>query len=468
MHLNGVPEAVLVDAGARDAEVDRLLEALPLTVVPAGAHGATLGPASVGVFARDRPPVPGCYAWYVGAGPCPAWMHPAPRGAALVLALLGTALAQERAGAAFRAAGRGEPVPTAVDVDGAGLLAGVSRAVGPVVPGPARSFAWSDGARDRLLEEALTALERCCAPSGAIAAAPPRTSPEDPDYSFFWQRDAAAAAFALLGLVERGPVQLRPRAQARLSAYTDFVERLGRGGHLSASRCTLTGEVVGGYGDPQHDGPAATALVLLRVRPAAAQPYLEHLRRSDGIGYDLWELVHGRSAHAARLRQRALGEQSAWVPGRHVLDADPAWFQAVSGLDTSSIGCEVLGARSVSGAAGPTLARLEQAFADRWPVNVAWRRSGRLGHGMGRFPEDGNDGLGTTGGHPWPVATLWAAQWHLLRGEDELGRGFLDFVLAHGGGRHEQIDGTTGEGRGAPGLAWSAAELVSAVLLLPA
>lgn len=337
------------------------------------------------------------------------------------------------------------------------------------MPRPARpppAFSWAPGDRDRLLDGALTALERCCAPSGAIAAAPPARSPAEPDYGFFWQRDGAAAAFALLGLVRRGPPGLRARAERRLAAYVSFVTALGRGGSLSASRHSLAGEPVGGYGDPQHDGPAATALLLLEVAPAAARPYLEHLRACDGVGFDLWELVRGRSSHAAHLRERALGLPHPAGSGRHVDDPEPAWFDAVSGLDVSGVGCRLLGA-SGPVAGGATLAALERAFADRWPVNLAWRASGRLGRGLGRFPEDGNDGLGTTGGNPWPVATLWAAQWHLLAGDTDLGQGYLDFVLAHGGARHEQIDGVTGEGRGAAGLAWSAAELAVTLLLLP-
>jgi hypothetical protein len=131
----------------------------------------------------------------------------------------------------------------------------------------------------------------------------------------------------------------------------------------------------------------------------------------------------------------------------------------------SSIGCDLLGATEASADAGSTLAQLELAFVDRWPINLAWRAAGRLGHGLGRFPEDCNDGIGSTGGHPWPVTTLWAAQWHLLRGHRDVGMGYLDFVLAHGGAAHEQIDGVTGEGRGAPGLVWSAAELITTLLL---
>jgi hypothetical protein len=467
MILRGVPEAVLVEGALRTPEVERLLRALPLRVVPADAHGLSVGRPCVGLFLTARPPVDDCYAWYVGTSDCPTWMHPAPDGAVLVLSLLGTALAQEQAGAAFRAAGRGEPIPTATTIDAHPILDGISRAACPGESRPTAPFVWEPDSRDVLLHKAFEAIDLCCTPSGAIAAAPPRTHPDEPDYGFFWQRDAAAAAFALLGLVRHGPDDLRDRATVRLQAYVAFVSELGRRGSLSTSRFTLAGEVVGGYGDPQHDGPAATALLLLEVAAAAALPYLQHLHSVDEVGYDLWELVRGRSYHAGRLRQRALGSRSELGPRVHVRDPEPPWFAAISGLDISTIGCELLGARSLSADAGKALGRLEDAFANRWPVNAAWHRTGRLGHGLGRFPEDGNDGLGSTGGNPWPVATLWAAQWHLLRGESELGMGFLDFVLSHGAAGHEQIDGVTGEGRGAAGLAWSAAELITTLLLLP-
>ncbi len=155
-----------------------------------------------------------------------------------------------------------------------------------------------------------------------------------------------------------------------------------------------------------------------------------------------------------------------------------------------------------------TVGALEDHFATRWPVNAAWQQAGQVGGGIGRFPEDCNDGIGSTGGNPWPVTTLWAAQYHLRRAQrsaylasgarpglaglarsragltglarsqpgDPAGSahqiaralGYLSFVIAHtdAAAISEQIDGTTGRSRGARPLAWAHAELVTTLLAL--
>jgi len=508
--LLGAPESVVVDAAAHDPDVDRLLDAMGLPVVPADAHVTTLGRPSVGLFGTDHPPVAGCHAWYVGSGPCPAWMHPAAGKGALALALLGTGLAQERAGAAFRAAGAGEAVPASSAYDASAVLAGITAAVAPDPP-VLRSPEIGTADRDDLLRVSFEALDRCCAPGGAILAAPPRTSPTEPDYGFFWQRDAAAVATALHGLALHGAdAEVRDRARSRLDGYVGFVAELGprlaASASVAGSRCTATGEPVEGYGNPQQDGPAATALVLLAVVEdparalALARPFLDHLLVGDPVGYDLWELVRGRCFHATNLCRRALSraadraelvddpaagryaqeaarlaEQVAAfldpVSGcyRASQEASPRWFRALSGLDMGAIGSDLLTADGPGEGLdlGATLHALEQAFSDRWPVNEAWRRAGHLGLGMGRFPEDCNDGLGSTGGSPWPVTTLWAAQWHFLHGDRGVGQGHLDFVLAHVDPAElpEQIDGFTGRPRGARSLAWAHAELVTTLLV---
>jgi hypothetical protein len=506
--LLGAPEVVVVDASARGPEVDRLLDELGLCVVPGDAHGITLGRPSVGLFGSDHPPVAGCYAWYVGTGACPTWMHPAPGRGALVLALLGTGFAQERAGAAFRAAGAGLAPPSSCEYDGPGTLGGISAAVAPCEGGVPPGLA--EAGTDHLLRSCFQALDRCCAPSGAIAAAPPRSSPTEPDYGFFWQRDAAAVAIALHGLTRWGPdQQVRVGARTRLDGYVSFLAELGprlaEGGSIAVSRCSLTGTPVEGYGNPQHDGPAATALVLLAVVEdpvlalAVARPFLDHLLSpaADAGGYDLWELVRARTFHATNLRRRALSRAAlvahlvgdpagaAYESEAHRLSrvvnafrdpatgcfqamhqAVPRWFRALSGLDMAVVGSELLSADEGESRLGDTLQALERQWVDRWPVNAAWRSAGRLGMGMGRFPEDCNDGLRSTGGNPWPVTTLWAAQWHFRYGDRAVGQGFLDFVLAHSQDADlpEQVDGRTGEPRGARSLGWAQAELVTTLL----
>lgn len=83
IELLGAPRAVLVDDTALGAasspigaRVRRLLLALELEVVPVVDHDATLRSPTVAILGRDHPPVPSCYAWFVGAGTTPTWMHP--------------------------------------------------------------------------------------------------------------------------------------------------------------------------------------------------------------------------------------------------------------------------------------------------------------------------------------------------------------------------------------------------------
>ena len=447
IRLVGGPTSVLVDPEALGDGVEEQLARLGLPVVRLDDHAATLGGPCVAVFGRHHPVVPGCFAWYVGPGAAPEWMRATdglgPRSSIRVLALLATALEQERAGAAFRAAGAGVAQPAEAPFDIA-VLDGVARACAPSVP-----------AVEALLRQSFAALEQCCASTGAITAAP-RGRPDGPNYWFTWQRDAAAVGFALHALANRGPSDLRDRARARLDAYVAFVSSVR--GDLSASRRTVTGDVVGGYGDPQHDGPAATALLLQSVAPDRAGRFLDHLLDvSDSPGYDLWELTCGRSFHAANLRRRALARAGiASSVGNPPLDAATV-CSVVLGFDPIH--------DDLSGLV-PVVAGLEAA-AERWPVNATWRLHHPHGAGIGRFPEDANDGLGSTGGGPWPVCSLWLAQYHLLSGQRDQGNGHLAFVLAHVDPStiSEQLDPLTGRQRGALGLAWAHAELITTLLL---
>jgi len=428
-----------------------------------------------------------------------------------ILSLLGTGFAQERAGAAFRAAALGLPTPSATRYDDAGILDGITSAVARRAnPSPVAGARPDDQVCAGLLRTSLAALERCCARNGAIAASP--ATPGGPDYWFYWQRDGAHAAYALHLLALRGPdEQVRSRARARRDAWVGFVRDLGlrleRAGAMATSRCTMSGEPLGGYGDPQHDGPAATALVVLsvvsdpRTALAVAHPFLQHLMvEADGRGYDLWELTRGRSFHSANLRRRALrlaarvaleaGDfraegysracarmtagmadfRAATRPGLlHVLDPQPAWFSLTSRLDMSAIGSALLAHDASDEVEGVD----DRDLGDTLDLLTAWPADQSCG-GVGRFPEDCNDGRGSTGGNPWPVTTLWAAQFLLRRAETaaqktDLSRGLahLAYVLAGDtSSLAEQVDRTTGGPRGARPLAWSHAELVVTLLAL--
>jgi hypothetical protein len=499
---HGEPIVILLDEAAigGNERVRQLLAALGLEVIIVGAHPVTVAALAVGIFGSGVAPVNGCHAWYVGSGPPPRWMHwtlgRGPLTTIQILRMLGTALAQEQAGVAFRAAGAGQGVPLQFALP-PGVLRGVDRAVSPLsAKGTAQAAAAADP--EPLLRKAFAAIEACCAPNGAIAAAP-RAGPGEPDYWFFWQRDGAAAALALHALSVSGPSDLRARAAALCAGYLAFISQLGHSGVLDAGRVTMTGKPVGGYGDPQHDGPAATVLAVLTLNPDAldiARPFVEHLLLpGPRTGFDLWELVKGRSFHATNLRRRALllaariaadtdddlagrcavtDERPAFADPaggwRHVLEPEPAWFRETTRLDVSVLGSALLafdqGVEINHPLLARTAARLESHYATKWPVNVAWRRAGNGGGGIGRFPEDANDGFGSTGGNPWPIATLWLAQFHLRRGRPDLAEGYVNFVVSHvdPGAISEQIDAVTGAPRGARGLAWAHAELIVTLL----
>lgn len=504
--LAGAPQVVVADADALGHEAWKLLAGLGLDVLTDVPHELTLAVPSVGLFVRARPVIEGCFAWYVGKGHPPTWMHPTEgldaRTSARILALLGTGFAQERAGAAFRAAGTGLAIPPTTPYNAAAILPGITAAVAPAVASAPNTCEVGDV--DELLRQSFAAIDRCCAPNGAIAAAPVRAG--GPDYWFFWQRDAAHVAYALHLLSVHGPADLRQAAGHRAASWVRFVSKLGPHlaalDHVGSSRCSMSGDPIGGYGDPQHDGPAATALVLLSVvaDPAAAlvaaRPYLEHLLRDHAAGYDLWELVRGRSFHAENLRGRVLrkaadaadligdpdaarlrsaGERDRLVDFRqdgslrHMLHAEPPWFDLLSGTDVSAVGSVLLACETLEGAATSDLAAVVEELV---------RHSARRGSGgIMRFPEDTNDGLGSTGGRPWPVATLWIAQWYLRRSRDPLspvssqdrraGLGHLNAVLASDtAALGEQLEWGSAEARGARPLAWSHAELIVTLLLL--
>jgi Glycosyl hydrolases family 15 len=542
----GMPVVVIADdpLPLRRA-LSRIADLSIVTTMPVKVEGV-----AVAVLGRAHRPLANCYAWFVGSATAPDWMHPTDgRGAAVTEAILtffGTGLVQERAHAAFRAAGRGDPLPASYPYNLSRMLEGVTRAVTPAASlvdqcpeSRTASSLWSARRTPTLLHEAYEAIASACASNGAIAAAAPPQTPEDPDYWFFWQRDAGQVAVAMAALAQRFPgTALSKTAADGLRGYLRFVTALPqhwpmRSGDLAVSRHTIDGAPIHQYGNPQTDGPAHTALAVMTAlsEPAAAypivKPYLDFLTTPEGLGptFDPWEFSVGeifnplnlarRALHAGATVARAVGEQAAaraydatvsklrqqldgfydedrgyLVCGRKL--AIP-WMDTLSKLDVSVIG-SVLTAYDVTDEymnvddprVHDTMRALEDHFARRWPINHAWRAAGNAGMGMGRFPEDTNDGAGSTGGNPWVFVTLWAAQFYLrtIQRRAYLGidadhldsrclakaRGYLDFVLAHvpANALSEQIDGFSGRPRGARKLAWAHAELVNTLLLIDA
>jgi glucoamylase len=306
--------------------------------------------------------------------------------------------------------------------------------------------------------------------------------------------------------------------------------------------------------------------------------YLDFLLTPAGRGpcMDAWEFIYGWHFNAAFLRRRALLVGAAVATqldhaddatryateARQVGDSltdfldlrlgrlrafsqtyNP-WFTQMNGLDMAMI-CALLSGRdmhpqSAAGERGEqrkahlgqdldslthpavlaTMNALEDVYVSLFNVNQDWTAAGNAGCGLGRFPEDANDGVGTSGGNPWPLATLWGAQFYyhvaqevrqvlenasghpvalddarqvaffqraagqgidltqpIERGtwQEQLlpavvarGDGYLNFVVHHlpeDGGVTEQIDRDTGHPRGARDLSWALSELITTIAL---
>lgn len=491
---------------------------------------------------------PHAYAWYVGSGDAAAPFHatrfPGPEAADEILGLFGTAKLQERSGVAFQAAGAGKPIPGETPF-GEGILDGIAGAVAAHpnrVQQLARELAGEEARpinlerdTERIVAAAIAPILTSQATDGAVAAAPPPSSPNDPNYWFFWQRDAGNVVVPLTKLARHpGYPHLHDTVQQFIARYLDFVEKLPqRSGmtvaQLGVSRFDMHGNPIESYGNPQKDGPSHTIFAVIAALGQSARahsictPYLKYLRdHIAGPTFDPWEFAVGDIFNDDNLARRALRAGAALAcsqgddaaaesydakadeiertlatiqrpksrsisAGRDFLQP---WMETISGLDVDVVG-SVLDAYDVTDTVfnvdDPrivhTMEALESVFADRWPVNVAWRETGQRGMGIGRFPEDTNDGKGSTGGNPWTFTTLWAAEYYLrliqrhehLGGLDPSRRadllakadGYLRFVLEHGSPESltEQIDGQTGKPRGATQLAWAQAELINALLI---
>lgn len=580
IHLTGAPRTLLLDAGAlfspaghappslsAKLEVLARQEGMRVALLSdhAGSGHAELsgipglsrlssiqdlhpdGP-TLAMLGEQRPLPPHVYAWYVGEGNAPPPLHPTrhsgPQATDEILALFGTALVQERAGLAFRAAGAGEEIPREAPFDSK-ILDGIATAVAPH-RGRVEQLERLEHNRDaidldrdteRIIAAALPSVLASQDRNGAVAAAPPPHGPDEPNYWFFWQRDAGQVVIALSYLARHGTdPHARAQARAFIARYLAFVEQLPhRNGigtaDLGVSRFEMSGKPIESYGSPQKDGPAHTVLAVLAALGESARayqvskPYLKYLSRHIlGSSFDPWEFAVGEIFFDYNLARRALraGARLARAQGDSTatdqyggiageLEQELAGFRhaaggymaagrnflqpflgTISGLDIDVVGSVLtswdmedpfLNVEDplIQGA----MEAMERFCAERWPVNVAWQETGRAGMGMGRFPEDTNDGIGSTGGNPWTFATLWAAQYYLRLAQhcDLLGTrapggksreelletadGYLRFVLSHvpRDALTEQIDGQEGTPRGARKLAWAQASLIQTLLL---
>lgn len=538
---------VVVISAHRDALSEALCSVLHPTIAPSIQEVRVDSP-SLAILAKHVTLPPHVYAWYVGTDSpgtsFHATRHTGARATDEILSLLGTAEVQERAALAFRAAGAGTDIPSEAPFDPK-ILDGITTAV---TKHPRRIVQLEQRLRsgrefdldqdtDRLIATALPPILNSQDKNGAVAAAPPPHGPNEPNYWFFWQRDAGQVAVAMAQLARDSPdADVRESARDFTARYVDFVQKLphqpGTGtDDLGVSRFEMSGQPVKSYGNPQKDGPAHTVLAVTAALEESARaytvtkPYLEYLNEHIlGPSFDPWEFAVGDiffdynlarralrtgarlaraqrdDAAAERYQARANEIEMALeafksptggyvLAGRNFLQP---FIQTISHLDINVVG-SVLTAYDI---ADPflnvddplihqSMKSLEHVYAEYWPVNVAWQKSGYVGMGMGRFPEDANDGIGSTGGNPWTFATLWAAQYylrlvqrsHFLDTEDvderqraewlEKADGYLRFVLSHvpPEALTEQIGGQTGAPRGAKKLAWAQAALIQTLLL---
>jgi glucoamylase len=516
----------------------------------------------------SEPPPAGSAAFFVGQGAPPvgavALRVPGPRGTDTLLALYGTALIQEKAGLAFRATSLGQAPPASAPFD-PGLLQGLIKSLGrpTSAPPPAPPAQGLEAQRLNALAQGCWAkIQSHILPNGAIVASPAKgEQPGQPNYWFVWQRDAGQTLLGMIEWARTAPFGLPVKTlEAAIASYVGFLTRSQASGDLGVSRYTVDGQPVRGYGNPQLDGPAISALALTRLsdpRPVYPQirAYLEYLLTSEGSGpcYDAWEFVYGRVLNALLLKRKAFrsGARLAYllneekemrryrdeaarleteidgfrVPTRGYLlsskDAAEPFLETISRLDVATLGA-VLTAWDANDdflnlthpAVMGTVLALEDAFAPLYTVNRAWHAAGHTGMGWGRFPEDANDGVGSTGGNPWPLVTLWAAQYCYLletklaaggpfpitdqRQADYLNRvtgqeaasvggqvpklllsdvlsalrrrgdAYVQFVLAHqppDGSLTEQVNRESGQPQGARDLTWALAELLKTLAL---
>jgi glucoamylase len=535
-------------------------------------------------------PVPeACTAFYVGQGAAPAHTHPTRLPGAhatdFILALYGTALAQERAGIAFRNISQGKGIPPETPFSRETLQSVVRAAERPSESRPASRATLPDPSSLRALAARVYArLMRNVLGNGAVVGSPAQgKEPGQPNYWFYWQRDGSVTMGHLIDWHQRPPLGLVTSGLGPfIERFPKFVAETQRNGQLGTSRYTVEGKPIAGFGNPQLDGPALSALALARLAdPARAweqlRRYLDFLLTSEGQGpsMDVWEFIYGRHFNAEFHRRRALlvGAEVASRLGHHddaaryiaearrvetgladFVDAKLGrlvayrethnpWFETISRLDmsvtvalldgwrlrwkeadgsVSRVGDTELG-RDLDSLANPavlaTMLALEDDYASFFDANRRWIAAGNAGHGLGRFPEDANDGLGTSGGNPWPLATLWAAQfyYHLtqeivdaletaassltLRDPRQVaffqqvagdivepgrpidvtlwrerllptllarGDGYLNFVVHHmpeDGSVTEQLDRDTGAPRGARDLSWALSELIATITL---
>jgi glucoamylase len=169
--------------------------------------------------------------------------------------------------------------------------------------------------------------------SGIVIASPSRS---DPDYWYTWTRDAALVFTAI---VERFTSRYDAGLQTEIQSYIASQARLqtvsnpagsladGRGLGEAKYHVDLTA-YTGGWGRPQHDGPALRAIAMIGyskwlvangyattatnvVWPVIRNDLAYVAQYWNHTGFDLWEEVNGSSFFTTAAQYRSLVEGSA-------------------------------------------------------------------------------------------------------------------------------------------------------------
>ncbi len=385
---------------------------------------------------------------------------------------------------------------------------------------------------------------------GSIVASPiPGNYDPEPDYFFHWYRDAAIVIDAMQVLFKetspgidvlepfadfvRFSLSLLPLDGRTLSSSSmwrdavapDFLQFLRSNDELASVRGdAVAGETrvnpngtldISKWPRPQHDGPAMTAITLLRWLEGAnlkgelkfeaetlLQAQLEYTRRHWRVScFDIWEEEKGLHYYTLRVAAAALDLGAAWYEQRaestaaaacladsreilHTLDGywrDDLQFYRSRVLDqnapsTKELDMSVILATLHAGGTGAshsaidprmhaTLARLEALFDADYPINR--NRPANRAPAMGRYPGD----VYYSGG-AYYFSSLAAAEFCFraaAQGPDSKallahGDSFLETVRAYtppSGDLSEQFDQRTGVQRSAQQLAWSYAAFIT-------
>ncbi len=371
--------------------------------------------------------------------------------------------------------------------------------------------------------------------NGAITASPSRS---EPNYSFNWVRDTALTmkTVAELAYDPSTPKELKSTLLKKLDRWVEWELRLQIQSTLTGlgePRFHLDGTPNHDpWGRPQNDGPALRAITAIRIAnewlregrfqdvqkrlyapvlPAVTLvkrdlEYVAHHWREQS--FDPWEEERALHFYTLTVQKTALtrGAQLAsrlndpWAASFYRSQAaqieqtlarfyDPVTQELAYAVDHSSrlphktstrdIAVILAALHTFDGTmnvpvipALRTLRGLIRDFSTLYEINRS--DTGAQGVALGRYPEDRYDGNGFTGGNPWFLSTLAAAEFYCDLGRAgayskeialRLALPQFDRVLFHlndQGDMSEQFQRVSGFQQGAVHLTWSYASFITA------